>query len=159
MTGRPDGAYVAALKMLARRELSESQVRSRLARRQFDPDEIDSAVVRLRRERALDDQRTALACARTELHVRRRGRGRVLRQVEALGISRAVARAAVGEVFAGVDERVLVAQALERRLRGASLEDPALARRVYRYLLGQGFEAGAVMSALRERTRHFNHDE
>ena len=64
MTGRPDGAYVAALKMLARRELSESQVRGRLTRRQFDPDEIDAAVARLRRERALDDQRTALACAR-----------------------------------------------------------------------------------------------
>ena len=57
-------AYVAGLKMLARRELSEAQLRLRLARRAFAPADIDDAVQRLRRERALDDRRVALACAR-----------------------------------------------------------------------------------------------
>ena len=56
-----DRAYVAGLKMLGQRELSEAQVRTRLARKEFDSEDIDSAVARLRRERALDDRRTALA--------------------------------------------------------------------------------------------------
>ena len=64
-----DRAYVAGLKMLGQRELSEAQVRTRLARRQFEADDIDAAVTRLRRERALDDRRTALACARTEVRI------------------------------------------------------------------------------------------
>lgn len=149
-----DRAYVAGLKMLGRRELSETQVRMRLARREFDPDDIDAAVARLLRERALDDHRTALACARTEVRLKHRGRSRVLRQVEGLGIAREIARAAVAEVFADIDEGVHVEEALERRLRrGLSLEDPGHVRRVHRYLLTQGFEPGKVISAIRRRQR------
>ena len=138
--------------MLARRELCEAQVRTRLERRQFDPDDIESAVARLKRERALDDRRTALACARTEALVKRRGRARVLRQVEGLGIARATARAAVAEVFADVDERAMITAALDRRLRaGMSLRDAAVARRVHRYLLAQGFDPSSVLDTLRKR--------
>jgi regulatory protein len=159
MTGRLNGAYAVALRMLARRELSESQVRARLTRQQFDAEEIAAVLARLRHERALDDGRTARACARTELHVRHRGRLRVLRRVEALGIARAVARAAVDEVFAEVDERALLEQALDRRLKGAALENRAAQGRTYRYLLAQGFEPEAVATALRGRIRHAAHDD
>jgi regulatory protein len=138
--------------MLARRELSEAQLRIRLERREFESDDIDSAVARLRREGALDDRRTALACARTEAHVKRHGRRRVLRQLHALGIAPGVAKAAVTEVFADVDERSLLVQTLEKRLRGGALDRAAL-RRVQRYLLAQGFEAAQVNEALRTRVR------
>jgi regulatory protein len=144
--------------MLARRELSEAQLRRRLDRRQLDTDDIDKAVARLRREGALDDRRTALACARTEAHVKRHGRRRVLRQLEALGIARGIAKAAVAEVFADVDERSLLAQALERRLRGASLNRSTL-QRVQRFLLSKGFEAGQVSEALRSRVKNVSHED
>jgi regulatory protein len=147
-------AYVAGLTMLARRELSEAQVRQRLARRGYEDGEIDDAVARLRRERALDDRRTALACARTEVRVKQRGRARVMRQVEALGIPRRLAREAVTEVFGDVDEARLLEQALDRRLRHGSIADAAAARRVRRYLMVQGFDPAAIASALRKRTRH-----
>jgi regulatory protein len=139
----PDGAeqaYVAGLTLLARRELAEAQLRTRLARRNFDREAIDSAVARLRLEGALDDRRTALACARTEVRVRHHGRARVLRQVESLGIARDVARQAVAEVFTELDEAELLEQALVRRLR-----------RVHRYLVGQGFEPSAITGLLRRR--------
>ena len=147
-------AYLAGLKLLARRELSEAQLRARLARRQFAEDDIETAVARLSRERALDDRRTALACARTELAVRRRGRFRVVRQVEALGIPPATARAAVNEVFADVDEATLLEQALDRRLRrGLTLDEPATVRRIHRYLIAQGFDPARVAELLRRRSR------
>ena len=140
--------------MLARRELSEAQLRERLARRQLDPTDIDEAVSRLLEERALDDRRVALACARTEVRLRRRGRARVLRQVQSIGIARDVASAAVAEVFAEIDEPALLEQALERRLRGgASLADAATCRRVQRYLLAQGFGAEQVGRAIAARAR------
>jgi len=160
-------AYVTALRMLARRELSEAQVRARLARREFESGAIDTAVARLRAERALDDRRTALACARTEAHVKRHGRLRALRTVEALGIDRGLARAAVAEVFGDVDEDALIAQALDRKLRPPSREasarpaavEAAVARRLYRYLLAQGFDAGRVHAAIRSRVKNSIYDE
>lgn len=146
--------------MLARRELCEAQVRTRLARRQFDPDEIEAAIARLQSERALDDRRTALACARTEANVKRHGRLRALRQIETLGIARDLARAAVAEVFSDLDEDQLIEQALSRRLRhGVSLEEATTVRRVHRYLLAQGFDAARVHAAIRSRVTHTGHDE
>ncbi len=153
-------AYVTALRMLARRELSEAQVRTRLARREFASGVIDEAIERLQAVRALDDRRTALACARTEANVKRHGRLRALRAVEALGIDRGLARAAVAEVFGEVDEDALIAQALDRKLRhGAALEEGAVARRVHRYLLAQGFDAGRVNAAIRSRVKNALHDD
>jgi regulatory protein len=150
-------AYVEGLKLLARRELSEAQLRQRLARRQFGSNDIDAAVDRLRGERALDDRRTALACARTEVRLRQRGRVRVVRQIESLGIARDVAKSAVAEVFAELDEAALLEQALEKRLRrGASLDDAADVRRVHRYLIGQGFDPSRVTALVRSRIR--NHE-
>jgi regulatory protein len=157
-----DRAYVAGLKMLGRRELSEAQIRTRLARKEFEADDIDAAVARLHRERALDDRRTALACARTEVRIKHRGRARVLRQVESLGIERSVARTAVAEVFAELDENALLEQALERRLRRGPLTDAATARRVHRYLLGQGFDPARVSALIRGRIRNIRsitHDD
>ena len=147
-------AYLTGLKMLARRELSEAQVRRRLTRRQFESADIDAAIERLQREHALDDRRTALACARTEAHLKRHGRLRALRQLETLGIARDVARAAVADVFGDLDEDLLIQQALDRRLRhGVSLEDTPVARRVHRYLLAQGFDAARVLAAIRSRVK------
>lgn len=153
-------AYVTGLRMLARRELSEAQVRQRLTRKQFEAEAIDAAVERLRADRSLDDRRTALACARTEAHVKRRGRLRVLRQVESLGIDRDLARTAVAEVFAEVDEDATIEHAIDRRLRGAdaSPPTPAALHRVHQYLLRQGFDSGRVGAAVRRRLRGLHHD-
>src|SRR5262245_39921733 len=152
MPDAAERAYVPGLTLLARRELAETQLRARLIKRKFDPEDIDIAVARLRRERALDDRRTALACARTEVRVRHHGRARVLRQIEALGIARDVARDAVAEVFTELDEAELLEQALDRRLRrGVALNDPLVLQRMHRYLVGQGFDPSAVTGLLRRR--------
>jgi regulatory protein len=154
MADGADRAYVAGLTLLARRELAEAQLRVRLTRRKFDSDDIDAAVARLREERALDDRRTALACAHTEVRVKHRGRARVVRQIEGLGIARDIARDAVAEVFADIDETELLQQALDRcTRRGMSLEDPAVFRRVHRRLLVQGFDPERVMTLLRRRAK------
>ncbi|RPJ64445.1 MAG: RecX family transcriptional regulator [Acidobacteria bacterium] len=148
-------AYAAALAMLARRELSEAQVRERLARREHEPPAIDEAVTRLKAAGALDDRRVALAAARTEAQVRSRGRARVLQRVRALGIDPELASQAVDEVFAAVDEDALLERALARRLRGpaARITDPALFRRLFQQLVRQGFSPSAVSRTLRSHGR------
>jgi regulatory protein len=157
-------AYTQALTWLARRELSERQVRERLARREFDDESIDAAVTRLKAERALDDRRVALACARSAVRLKGRGRERVRRAVEALGISRDLARAAVDEVFGEIDESALIERALTKRwprgaagaAAGASADSPVTLdrreiQRIYQALIRQGFPADRVLQAIKAR--------
>jgi regulatory protein len=154
-------AYTQALTWLARRELSERQVRERLARREFDEESIDAAVTRLKSERALDDHRVALACARSAVRLKGRGRERVRRAVESLGISRDLARAAVDEVFGEIDESALIDRALDKRwprvaaAAGGAADAPTLDRRglqrIYQALVRQGFPADRVMQAIKAR--------
>jgi len=145
-------AYLAALRLLARRELSEAQVRQRLARRQHDCSDIDAAVSRLTVEGSLDDARAAAAIARHETTVSRRGRQRVIRQIEAAGIAPELARRAADDVFADLDPEAQLAAALDRRLRGRSaVADEREHRRLYRYLVAQGFEPDRVHAILTAR--------
>jgi regulatory protein len=145
-------AYVDGLKMLGRRELSEAQIRQRLARKGHEQDDIDGAVERLRRERALDDARVAEAIAHTETAIRRRGRLRVRRQIEQAGIAPAIARAAIDAVYGALDDASLLDAALAKRLHGReAIADEAEFRRLFRYLVGQGFEPDRVMALLKKR--------
>jgi regulatory protein len=147
-------AYIAGLKMLGRRELSEQQLRQRLARRQHDARAIDAAILRLKQERALDDTRFAHALARHEISGKRHGRLRAQRQIELAGISPALARTALDEATSGLDEDRLIEAALARRLRGdETIADEPTFRRLYRFLLGQGFASERVLRVLKSKRR------
>jgi regulatory protein len=148
-----DTAYLTALKQLARRELSEAQLRQRLSRRAFPSDDIDSAIARLRADGSLDDARVAGAIARSQLSLKKRGERRVRREIEAAGIAPALAERAVAEVYADVDADALLTAAIDRRLGTKRLEDDREMARLYRYLVGQGFDADRAMTALRKRRR------
>ena len=145
-------AYVDGLKMLARRELSEMQVRQRLARKGHDPDAIEAAVTRLREERAIDDTRVAEAIARTETTLHRRGKLRGRMQIERAGIAKATAKRAIDDLFDVVDDAALLEASLTKRLRGRdTLADDREFQRLYRYLVSQGFESDRILKALNAR--------
>ena len=140
--------------MLARRELSEAQVRQRLARRQHDADAIDAAIERLRAERAIDDARVAEAIARTETSIRRRGKLRVRMQIERAGIGKAIAKQAIDAVFDNIDDDALMEASLQKRLRGReTIADDREFQRLYRYLAAQGFESDRILRLLNGRRR------
>ncbi len=145
-------AYTTALTLLSRRELSTTQLRDRLARRQFAPDGIEAVIRRLIDEGTLDDRRVAMTSARMDASIRRRGRRRVLQRIQQLGISGDMAKAAVEEVFGELDEVALLDQAIARRLKGAAVRtlDARGVARIVRSLVSQGFEAGQVYARLRK---------
>jgi regulatory protein len=147
-------AYLDALRMLGRRDLSEAQIRQRLARRGHEPEAIDEAVARLIEERAIDDNRVAEAIARIETGIRKRGMLRVRRKIESAGIAPAVAKRALDEVFGSLDDDDLLESALAKRLRrGASVTEEGQFNRLYRYLVGQGFEPQRVLARLKRKPR------
>lgn len=154
-----DRAYLDGLRLLSRRELSEAQVRTRLARKAHDPGDVEDAVVRLRTEGAIDDARTAAAIARTRVTLQRFGPRRVLRDIEAAGIDPDVAAAAVAAAFDGADPAATLDDELTRRLRAADLPiDDRTAARLYRRLVAHGHDPELVSRAIRTRRRTVSPD-
>jgi regulatory protein len=144
-------AYLDALHLLARRELSVRQLRERLADREHPADEIDAAIAHLLETRALDDERVANAFARTAVAVKGRGRLRVQRELIAMGIAHDVAAAAVAAAAPATEERAMVARAIGKRLRGRpAVKDRAESARLYQHLVRQGYSPGAVLAELKK---------
>jgi regulatory protein len=136
--------------MLAQRELSEAQVRQRLARRGEAQDSIDQAVARLKAEGSINDERVAGLIARTQTRLKSRGRRRVQQQIEAAGIARSVASRAVDEAFQDVDADALLSASLSKRLRGRErIADDREFQRLFRYLSAQGFDSDRILAHLR----------
>ena len=143
-------AYLDALHLLARRELSQKQLRDRLIDREHDRTEIDRAIEQLLDAGSLDDSRVARAYVQTALKVKGRGRLRIQRELQEMGIEKEVATAALAAAFGEVDERALVRTALQKKLRGnKKIETPADYARVYQFLMRQGFSPAVVTATLR----------
>jgi regulatory protein len=147
-------AYVDALHLLGRRELSAQQMRERLRDRDHAPEDVDRAIALLIENRALDDARVAAAFVRTSLKVKGRGRLRIQRELQEMGIAKDVAAEALAEAFGEVDERTLVTQALKKKLRGhEKIATPADYARIFQFLMRQGFSPATVTAVLRARRR------
>jgi regulatory protein len=150
----PSSAYLDGLRLLGRRELSVAQLRARLIDREHPAEEVDAALTHLLETRALDDGRVARAFARTAVKVKGRGRLRVMRELHAMGIAKDVVAEALAEVFGDLDERALITQALQKKLRGRPrVAGAAENARLYQYLMRQGFSPAAVIAALRKQGR------
>ena len=143
-------AYIDGLKLLGRRELSVSQLRTRLLDRDHSAPDADEAIARLLEHGALDDRRVARAYARTASKIKGRGRLRVSRELQAMGIAKDIIADAVADVFSDVDERALIARAIQKKLRGGKAPSTIQERtRLYQFLMRQGFTPAAVSAALR----------
>lgn len=87
--------YIAALRILGHRFNSETELRRKLrAKRKFEPEEIEAAMIRLREERWLDDERYAGAFVRTRVN-KRVGSERIVRELQNAGIPEKEAERAV----------------------------------------------------------------
>ncbi len=147
-------AYVDGLHLLGRRELSVTQLRERLLEREHDREDVDRAIELLLENKALDDARVAGAYVRTALKIKGRGRLRIQRELQMMGIEKEVAGQALAEAFGEVDERTLIAKALQKKLRGSQkIASPAEYARVFQFLMRQGFSPAGVTAVLRRHRK------
>ena len=94
----------------------------------------------------------AEAIARSETGIRKRGKIRVRQKIQQAGIAASTAKQAIDEIFGGLDSDQLLESALAKRLRaGKTIADDREFNRLYRYLMGQGFESDRVVKLLRSR--------
>lgn len=146
-------AYSYALTLLARRELTTSELRERLLRKEFPETETDDALARLRADGTLNDRRAAVAIARTHAVVKARGPIRIAHELKARGVAPDIARAALDEVFGELSEAELLERALRKRLRSGHIASQAQFRRLYAYLVRLGFPSERVVGLLKKHMK------
>jgi regulatory protein len=143
LTGSP---RTAALNLLSRRDYTTKELRDRLIDRDYPADAVDAALAGLAADRLLDDARVASAHVRTALHIKSRGRHRVMRELAARGVSRQAIDDALGQIAPG-DERTAIVKVLKRKRYPAH---PTLAERqkMFQQLLRRGFAPDAIRGVL-----------
>jgi regulatory protein len=135
-------AYACALRLLAKRRLTQAQLWERLERKGFEDGDVRSAVDRCIADGFIDDR----LFARLYVETKRKAVGdvRLVGELIRKGIDADAARAAVREVAIAETERCAAAfAALERKT--ASLEYGSAARRLERL----GFPAATIYRILR----------
>jgi len=143
-SGKP--VYVTALRMLAGKRLTKAQLRRKLRDRGFAPEVVRDAVAECERRKYLDDRTFAQLFVASALEKKPIGPLRLMRDLIKQGIDPDLAREIVGQTEEGHDERLQLAIAKLEATRPGERAD-----RLARRLVTQGFTAGAIARALRER--------
>lgn len=146
--------------MLARRDLSEGEVRSKLLARDYAEGEVEEAVSRLRERRYLNDRSLAAAVVRTQARTRHQGPLKVRARLSRRQIPEELARQAVRAEFSEEAEVRHATRALRRlersgsapTARGGGGQDPGerkkAAARLLRRLVARGYSWDAARRAV-----------
>lgn len=142
--------YVLALRRLARRDHSEHEIRRALLRDGVAEEAIEKTVLRLRRERYLDDAGFAARLARSRMAHAGLGRHRVRLELRKKGVRRATAEAGLKEALDEVSEADVL-DGLARRFWRSRQADapPHRLRKLWAFLVRRGFPADLVHARLR----------
>ena len=144
--------------MLARRDLSEGEIRSRLLARGYPEPEVAGVIARLRERRYLDDRALALAAARSRAERRHEGPLKVVAHLRKRQIPDELVREAIREAFPEGSEIERAALALarlrrtSRRRENNGQDDRRNDRqKLLRRLLARGYSWEAARGAVFER--------
>ncbi|GEM_PF-2757172 len=133
-------AWDLILRALARREMSESEVRRKLASKGYPRQVQEEIVEKARRLQLVDDRKVAYNHARFRAESCRRGPQRVRQELLSRGISPEWIEEAIRAAFPPEESGEAVSRALDRMLRGKGMpEDRSGREKVIRRLLRAGF--------------------
>lgn len=138
--------YDKALGLLARREHSARELKTKLALRGHAADEAGAAIERLKGQQYQSDDRFAASLAR-----RRAAQGYGPRRIEAELKSHALGDAAIRAALTGVDSdwAVSASAQLHRHYGAGAPVDPAERAKRAAFLLRRGFDAATVRAVTR----------
>ena len=113
-------------------------------------EEVDAAVVRLKSQRALDDERFAEAFARSRLLHRGLGQKRIESELRHRGVARSVVQKGLGEALADVSEGAALEAQARRYWQARTKDEPrARVQKLWAFLLRRGYPADLVRTRLR----------
>ncbi len=148
-----NGLWDYALRVLARRPHSVSELKTKLGRRADSPASLTQTLAKLREYSLTNDRKFSEMFASARLQNQGHGRFRVLRDLRARRVAPEVASDAIAKTFEGTNELELIGQYLQRKYRGrdlpAMLQDEKTLASVYRRLRLAGFSSNNTLTVLR----------
>jgi regulatory protein len=146
--------YELAVRALMRRAHSVHEMKKSLERRSDDKGMVKSVLERLKRQGMIDDARYAKQFTRQRAEIRKQGKFRIARELRARGIPDRHIDVALEESAKEIDERAVVRQRIERKLKlfRGEVNERKIAS-VFGSLLRAGFPSEIVRSELRALTR------
>jgi len=136
-----------ALRYLAYRPRSQSELRERLARRGFDGDSIETAIARLKEQGLVDDLAFAQFWKENRQSFSPRSRWLVRRELKAKGIADEL----IERVVVDVDDEESAYQAAIAKARSLPLADyEGFRLRLGEYLKRRGFGYGVIKNTLKK---------
>jgi regulatory protein len=146
--------YDVAVRALMRRAHSVKEMKQKLERRSGNKLLVQLVMARLKENGQIDDAKYAKQFARQRTEGRKQGKFRVARDLRARGVPDRHIEAALEEAAKETDERAMVRQRIERKLRSyrGEIDEKKMAS-IYGSLLRAGFSADVVRQELKAVTR------
>jgi len=146
---KPDRLFARAIKLLAAKSRSESEIRERLAEG-ADANMVDECILRLKERGWIDDAKFAAGYARHRAGSKGIGRARIARELAVRGVARAAIEQALRAVFEEVNEETLIDRAIEKRMRKLTTPlDRNAVKRLFDHLARLGFERELIINRVR----------
>lgn len=151
---QPEACREAALRLLDRKPHSTADLRRKLYQRKFPKHVIDPLINDLARVGLLDDLALARSHCENRLYASPPlGRRRVLQELHRHGIPQEIAEQALGEIWDSQERDDRLGRAQEAARRKLRLlrndEEPRRKRdKLYRYLVGRGFDPEIIRDAV-----------
>ncbi len=136
-----------AYRLLSYRERSTQEIRERLIHVGYDAQLVDDVVHGLIADDALNDERFAQAFVKEYTRVKPKGNRFIIRELAKKGI----AQETIEKVLETRDERALLEQFIQKKLKQLDPKDPKDRQKLIRRLLHHGFTSELVYEALSKR--------
>jgi regulatory protein len=139
--------YNRALDLLSARPYTVRQLRRKLIQKEVPADEADAVIERLLGAGLLDDERYALAYARSKLVGQGSSARRISQDLARKGVSAELSKQAIEQVV--IDEEIDTSAVIERVARKklasmGDLEPVVLRRRLFAFLARRGYDMDEI---------------
>ena len=139
----------SAVRILALRSHTRSELRKKLRGRKFPHDEIEALLERFTRSGYLDDTAAARNWARRRLRARSMGTRSMVQELRGIGASDEIIEETIAEAYGEEGEIEHARRAAGKRLKGLEGKDK-LRERLLRFLMGRGFAPGVCFQVADE---------
>jgi len=155
----PGEALVKIAAFCAYQERTQKEVAQKLRTYGLDEDEAGEIIIRLGREKLLDEERFAQAFVRGHINQKKWGRRRIIQDLKYKGISEYCIKSGLKEIDGDVYYQNLV-DVMEKKDRQEKERNPRLRRqKIAQFLTGKGYESDLIKMALDELGKVPDEDE
>ena len=136
------------MRMLSRRDLSEGELRDRLAKKGVPPADAQAAIRRLRELGLADDPSLCARLVRSYRETRGYGSAKIAWALRSRRFPPDLVESTVRELSSGEEETAAASAALRKKFPRGLLPGREGAAKAYRFLAGRGFPPDACRRAL-----------